>query len=123
MTPIEQALAKVRELREAERKMTAAPVKVEPVIMAPHRDHFGGDRFPLQGNPDGTSRTYPLTEAYGNAEGFAVLRNAALAMLDLLEALLVQVTSHEYFPEGDLCSECDKTTAALAAFVEGSDGK
>lgn len=97
MTPIEQALRKVRELREAEKRINRE-------VMF---DHL----------PDCRAAEY--RECTCIAVTSAALRNAAEPLLGLLEALLesLSLSDEDYWEYGGIARQ--KTEAALAAFVEG----
>lgn len=132
MSPLDLALARVRQLREAEQKMTPQRWSVEfpmgeenPWIVEEGKASHEWDAVALFSG-DG-----PFTEKQGiaNAEGSAALRNAAPTVLGLLEALLATHPSHR--SPGCWCgfgmasgfheARCARARAAIAAFVEGAD--
>lgn len=116
MTPIEAALARVRELREAEKRMTTGKWS--------HCAENAKSLIDAGVYADGirvATMTAPLSKLMRdkntNAAGIAALRNAAPALLDLLEALL---ENHR----GTLGQTLDlgaRAEVALAAFVEEKD--
>ena len=132
VTPIDRALARVRKLREAEKRMTEGPWNIETPM---------GDEIPWVVQ-DASKPTYeweclamfsgdgPITAKQGtdNAQGIAALRNAAPSMLALLEALLI--TAYAPYGEGALnlldrdrikLARRKKADAALAALLEAKD--
>lgn len=136
MTPIDRALARIRELRQAERKMTPGPWEAEDPCDQACSSPFGctpngcTERHPRQkrvllSGPDvseydrdaGVVIDEFVFENEGDAIGIAALRNAAPAMLDLLEALLGYVQ----YGWDDPRKEAEKMRAALMAFVEGRE--
>lgn len=118
MTPIEAALARVRELREAERKMTEGKWLTDPEhdqLVYVENDVTDGPIASCHYPPYGTDNV-----------GIAALRNAAPTMLDLLEALLQREyvasdTGIDVERDARKKIAAKKINEALAAFVEGTD--
>lgn len=129
VTPIDRALARVRWLRQIEGLMSRAPWK---------KNKYGG----YGGGPTGLAPFVIEAEAFRvdedlrrpfDSDGTVALRNAAPALLALLEALLTLQQAE------DAVAECKSTRSilsgpiqnldcrreavrdALAAFVEGKD--
>lgn len=122
MTPIEQALAKVRELQEAERKMTAAPFTLEDrdredpfCIWTEKGPGYGLVAHVAPWCPPRKGWDEKYQETLANANGIVALRNAAPALLDLLEAVL---TNFAFGGEPGYNERYVRMQAALAAFVE-----
>lgn len=117
MTPIEAALARVRELREIEKRMTLRPWRSDMGFAG--SDHL---KF-LVRTDDGDGHLIgrgPNNEV--DTDGIAALRNAAEPMLDLLEALLEERQvriAHWQRQHHEVESEFAAVNDALAAFVEG----
>lgn len=117
MTHIEAALAKVRALREAERKMTPGPWADETTNYQPPGYPRALIRF---GDGFKFNEVIAPNVLANDSAGIAALRNAAPPLLDLLGALL------EEFLHGGAAgynARYVRTQAALAAFVEAEDGK
>lgn len=133
MTPIERALAKVRALREAERKMTDPGWQYIPntTLDIWTKD---GPGYGIVANVAPWCPPYEgpaLEQKRNDATGITALRNAAPEMLDLLEALLEQQKPDmesaikallDLHDDSEYCKANKRVKAALAAFVEGSDG-
>lgn len=125
MTPIEAALAKIANLREAEKRMTPGKMTAMHDCSSSITEagvYVDGLRLATM------LRTWRRFAADANANGIAALRNAAGPMLDLLEALLEERKIRKQYwqrqhPEVE--SEYGNVNYALglflAAFVEGED--
>lgn len=140
MTPIEAALARVRDLREAERKMTKGNWELREVAHAEtpwskrrvYRMEIIAPQFTYGKRTHSRDICQILdycewTDHPGNAQGIATLRNAAEPMLDLLEALLQREyvasdTGIDVERDARKKIAAKKINEALAAFVEGKDG-